>query len=124
MNYQTRQRQAVLSVLQSEDQPLSAHQIHERAKKECVGIGAATVFRTLKQLLQAGQIAKVEVPGVPPHYERAPQPHHHFFVCKSCKQLLPLQGCVTGLNKLLPKGTRMSHHEIIVFGECAACSFQ
>jgi Fur family ferric uptake transcriptional regulator len=110
-----------MRVLESEAHPLSAQEILERAGALCPGIGAATVFRALKQLLESGEISRVELPGVPPHYELAAQDHRHFFVCETCKQLLPLRGCVGGLSKLLPAGSRMKHHEIVIYGECADC---
>lgn len=121
MSYRTRQRQAILQVLQEEKRPLSAQEIYQKAGEFCAGLGAATVFRTLKQLLEAGDLSKVELPGLAPHYERANGHHHHFFMCESCKQLLPLRGCVDGLSKLLPHGSSMKHHEIVIFGECASC---
>lgn len=121
MSYRTRQREAVLRVLQEEENPLSAQEIFERAGAICEGIGEATVFRTLKQLLESQEITKVELPGVAPHYEITTERHHHYFVCESCKQLLPLHGCVSGLSKLLPSGSRMKHHEVVIFGECGNC---
>lgn len=122
MNYQTRQRRAVLRVLVEESLPLTAQAIVERAGQYCPGIGQATVFRTLRQLLEAGEISKVELPGVPPHYELATRAHHHFFVCESCRKLLPLAGCVRGLSRLLPAGSRMARHEIVIYGACAVCA--
>jgi Fur family ferric uptake transcriptional regulator len=121
MNYRTRQREAVLRVLQEEEGPLSAQIILARAGLICPGIGAATVFRILRQLLETQEITKVELPGLAPLYELVQGQHRHFFVCESCHQLLPLAGCVSGLAKLLPAGSRMKRHEIIVFGECGQC---
>ncbi len=121
MSYQTRQREAVLRVLVEEGKPLTAQATLERAKSHCPGIGAATVFRSLKQAMATGEITKVELPGLAPHYEIVSDKHHHFFVCESCRQLLPLQGCVSGLKRLLPEGSRMTNHEVVIFGECPAC---
>lgn len=122
MNYQTRQRQAVLRVLMEERKPLTAQSVLDRARVLCPGLGVATVFRILKHALEEGEIRKVELPGVAPHYERASQKHHHFFVCQVCSKLLPLEGCVDGLQKLLPPGTRMKNHEVVILGECETCA--
>ena len=121
MSYQTRQREAVLRVLLEDGKPLTAQSVLERAKVYCPGIGAATVFRTLKQAIETGEVCKVELPGLAPHYEVASEKHHHFFVCETCSQLLPLDGCVSGLQKLLPSGSRMKNHEVVIFGECPEC---
>lgn len=122
MNYRTRQREAVLQVLEQEHKPLTAQGILEKASAICPGIGAATVFRTLKDATQSGEIAKVELPGLPPHYEMRQASHHHFFVCETCREVQPLKGCVQGLRKLLPKGSRMTAHEVVIFGDCPTCA--
>jgi Fur family ferric uptake transcriptional regulator len=122
MNYRTRQREAVLRVLSHEDKPLTAQVILTKANAICPGIGAATVFRTLKEAMQSGEISKVELPGLPPHYELRRDRHHHFFVCQTCHDIQPLEGCVQGLNRLLPKGSRMRDHEVVIFGDCSECA--
>ncbi len=121
VKYRTRQRDAVLRVVTEEGKPLSAQKIIERADQLCPGIGAATVFRTLKQAVESGEVSKVELPGLAPHYEIATADHHHFFVCENCHELQPLEGCLDDLSKLLPIGSRMKHHEIVIFGECSNC---
>ena len=122
MNYRTRQREAVQTVLAQQKRPLTAQSILERAQKICPGIGAATVFRALKEGVASGEIRRVELPGLAPHYESAHQSHHHFFVCQSCHEVQPLPGCVQGLGKLLPKGSRMQSHELVIFGDCPVCA--
>ena len=121
MIYQTRQREAVLQVLSQGGRPLPAKKIIQQANELCPGIGAATVFRTLKQAVESGEVSKVELPGLPPHYEMRSLQHHHFFVCENCQELQLLEGCVNGLSKLLPLGSRMKHHEIVIFGQCRDC---
>jgi len=36
-------------------------------------------------------------------------------------RLLVLEGCVEGLREILPSGSRMTNHEIVIFGECPEC---
>jgi Fur family ferric uptake transcriptional regulator len=122
MNYRTRQREAVLQVLSHGDKPLTAQAVFAKASAICPGIGVATVFRTLKEAMQSGEISKVELPGLPPHYERHRNGHHHFFVCQTCHDVQPLEGCVQGLDRLLPKGSKMNGHEVVIFGDCSECA--
>ena len=122
MAYRTRQREAIWQTVVSSDRPLTAHEICALAGKSVQGIGIATVYRALKQLVEEGQVRHIEVPGVQPHYESAARSHHHFFLCEQCKRLFDLAGCLRGLSHLLPRGYRMKRHEIVIYGECPHCA--
>jgi Fur family ferric uptake transcriptional regulator len=122
MPYRTRQKRAIRKVIESSRRPLTARQICERARKEAKELGLATVYRTLRELGEEGQIRHIEIPGVQPHYETAARDHHHFFLCEHCERLFHLTGCPRGLSNLLPDGYRMKRHEIIIYGECVSCA--
>jgi Fur family transcriptional regulator, ferric uptake regulator len=121
MTYRTRQREAILSVVRQQNRPLRAREIIELAAELCPGIGEATVFRTLKQEVENETLTRLELPGLPPVYECASAEHHHYFFCRECEQISTMTGCVNGLSKILPRGARMFHHEIIIHGQCADC---
>jgi len=48
------------------------------------GVGRATVYRTIKLLLEAGAICKVALPDGAPRYTLARAGHHHHTVCVKC----------------------------------------
>lgn len=48
------------------------------------GVGRATVYRTLKLLLDAGVICRLPMPDGAPRYQRALAKHHHHTVCTRC----------------------------------------
>ncbi len=48
------------------------------------GVGRATVFRTLKLLLEAGAICKLPMPDGAPRYQLSEREHHHHTVCVRC----------------------------------------
>jgi Fur family transcriptional regulator, ferric uptake regulator len=121
MPYKTRQKGAVWNVIQASPRPLTALEICKNARKDVKGLGIATVYRALKQLVEEGQTRHIEIPGAQPHYESAAKPHHHFFLCEDCRQLFDLTGCLRGISNLLPDGYRMKRHEIVIYGECPAC---
>ena len=75
----TKQKEAIASVLQKKHQPLTIEEIHRIALKTVPSLGIATVYRTLKSLLEEGSIKLVELPGQPLHYEEAHKGHHHHF---------------------------------------------
>ena len=120
--YLTQQKRILGTVFERAGRPLTPPEICEEARKEIPALGLATVYRAIKQFLEEGQIRAVEVPGAAPHYESAARHHHHFFVCRECKRLFDLIGCVRGVRALAPKGFRVRQHEIVLYGECAACA--
>ncbi len=121
MAYKTRQKEAIWDVIQESPSPLTAALICEKASKKVAGLGIATVYRTLKQLVEEGQVRHIEFSGVPPHYESSAKHHHHFFLCEQCKRVFDVMGCLRGIPHLLPKGYHMKRHEIVLYGNCANC---
>ena len=96
--------------------------IHRLAVKSVPSLGIATVYRSLKNLQEEGQVCCVEIPGQPPRYERSDKGHHHHFHCNQCGDVFDLDKCVEGLKKLAPPGFKVTDHEIILYGACKACA--
>ncbi len=124
VSYITRQKQVLGEVLARANRPLTPTEICEAARRELPSLGIATVYRAIRQFVSEGRVRAIEVPGAAPHYESitADHQHHHFFLCQQCKQLFELAGCLGGLRSLAPKGFRVQHHEIVLYGDCATCS--
>lgn len=121
MAYRTRQKDAIWAVINGSPSPLTAEAICAHAGEQVTGLGIATVYRTLKQLVQEGQVRHIEIPGAAPHYESAAKRHHHFFLCEQCKQVFDVMGCLRGIPNMLPDGYHMKRHEIVIYGECPDC---
>ncbi|HTL17538.1 MAG TPA: Fur family transcriptional regulator [Patescibacteria group bacterium] len=124
MTYLTKQKTVLNQVFEQAQHPLTAREICRRARRKLPSLGIATVYRALRRFVLSGRIRVVEIPGVPPHYERAATHHHHFFLCQQCKQLFDLVGCVRGVRGLAPRGFQVLTHEIVLYGQCAACTEQ
>ena len=118
----TRQGRTILEILSEHPQPLSALELHARAKVVVPEIGIATVYRHLQQLIVVGQVVVVELPSEPARYERANKPHHHYFFCEYCRRVFDLPGCVPGMTSILPDGFRVAKHELTLYGACRDCS--
>ncbi|MBM3785158.1 MAG: transcriptional repressor [Acidobacteria bacterium] len=117
----TRQSLTIRSIFQDETGPLTAVEIHSRAKRTVPGVGIATVYRQIGKLVQEGWLTEVVLAGEPARFERAGKPHHHHFVCRSCRQVFEVPGCVDGWQRILPTGFRALGHELTLYGECAVC---
>ena len=56
----------------------------ENLLQELPGVGRATVYRTLKLLVDAGALCKLAMPDGAPMYSQARVGHHHHTVCVRC----------------------------------------
>jgi Fur family transcriptional regulator, ferric uptake regulator len=118
---QTRQRQAIRDAIGDAGVPLSPREVLQHAQSRVSGLGLATVYRTLKLLVEADVIQAVEIPGESPRYELAGKDHHHHFYCNKCGKVYEVEGCPGDLSALTPKGFKLENHELVLFGRCASC---
>ena len=121
MERNTVQRRAIHKVLEQTGRPMGPPEIYEAAKEHAPGLGIATVYRTIKRLLDDGFLTQVELPGEAPRYEMAGKGHHHHFRCSICKRVFDLQGCPGAFKQILPRGFSLEAHEIYLFGRCVEC---
>lgn len=125
MARETKQRQAIRGAIEAADRPLSPAEVLEVAQGSVPGLGLATVYRTINALVEEGWIVPVEVPGRPPHYERAGKEHHHHFHCRGCGKVYELEaargGCPAGIKGLAPAGFSVEGHELTLYGVCPGC---
>ncbi|HNV76258.1 MAG TPA: transcriptional repressor [Gemmatimonadaceae bacterium] len=118
----TRQRDAVRAALEATHAPMRAQDIHAHAARKAPGIGLATVYRSLKALIEAGDVAVVTLPGDTPRYELAHLHHHHHFHCRACGGVFEVEGCPGDLAALAPSGFAVDGHEVVLYGRCARCA--
>lgn len=121
MERSTRQRQAIRDVLFELNRPLSPSEVLEAAQRLVPRLGIATVYRTLKGLVEEGEVVAVDLPGEPPRYETAGKKHHHHFHCTCCGKVFELEGCPGDMSYLAPRGFRTISHEIVLYGRCSDC---
>jgi Fur family ferric uptake transcriptional regulator len=120
---QTPQRRAILEVIRDADGPLTVEQIHRRAGRRSRGLGIATVYRNLKRLQDAGEVATVVLPDGEARYEAADLGHHHHFRCRSCRTVFDLEICPLSIphGTTLPGGFEVEAHEVTLYGTCPRC---
>lgn len=122
---QTRQREAVLKILQTADQPLSIAVIRERLEKQ-TRINKVTVYRIISLFKKQGIIRDVLSAGGAVYVEMATSDHpvHPHFSCKNCGSL----ACLTPLTfsqarqLMAARGNfSVEHIEINISGLCNGC---
>jgi Fe2+ or Zn2+ uptake regulation protein len=73
-------RRSVIDLLDQKEEGFSAEDI----SNELPNVGRATVYRTIKLLVDFGVICKLAMPDGTPKYSLAHVEHHHHTVCVSC----------------------------------------
>lgn len=117
----TRQSLAIQQVFTTAARPLLPQEVLELAQAEVPQLGIATVYRNLKQLVDAHVLRVVTLPGENPRYEPADHPHHHHFLCRGCQKVFDIHGCPGALAQLLPAGFSIDGHDLTLYGLCADC---
>ena len=120
MERSTKQRAAIRDALQAADRPLLAIEVLAMAQQSVPSLGIATVYRTLKALVEQESLQVVELPGENPRFEFA-HGHHHHFCCKACGRVYDVHACPGDFSQMVPPGFKVSDHEVTLYGRCAAC---
>ncbi len=116
----TASRRAVVDVLRRKDEGFTAEEVSE----DLPGVGRATVYRTIRLLLDAGVLCKLSLPDGAPKYSLSPIEHHHHTVCVRCGTVDTFRD--TTMERLLRAiGSDVSGeivgHRIEVYVTCESC---
>ena len=92
----TRQRTAVLELLDEQDTFRSAQDLHAVLREAGTGIGLATVYRTLQAMAGDGEVDVLRTEEGGSVYRRCRTPrHHHHLVCRGCGRTVDVD-CTVG----------------------------
>ncbi len=80
-------RRAIIELLKRKREGFSAEEI----SNELPGVGRATVFRTVKLLLDAGVICRLNMLDGAPRYSLSSVEHHHHAICVMCENVNEFQ---------------------------------
>ena len=72
MPHKTQQRSSILEVMEELGRPVTPSELLKHASVKSPGLGLATVYRALKQLVKTGKSRKIEMS--PKHEEGGPNP--------------------------------------------------
>ena len=120
----TRQRQAIAAVLGTNEEFLSAQEIHDLLRRGGDPIGLSTVYRTVQALADAGEVDVLRTEGGEAVYRRCSDTHHHHLVCRSCGATVEVEGpAVEKWTRAVAAehGYSEVSHTLELFGTCPAC---
>ena len=123
MRRKTRQRVAILEVLEGVRTHPSADWIYNEVRKKIPHISKGTVYRNLMVLEEEGAVIELNVDGTVGRYEIRQDNHYHF-ICEQCGRIFDLNEPVeTKLNVKFAKktGFKITHHQLEFRGLCKDC---
>jgi Fur family transcriptional regulator, ferric uptake regulator len=116
----TSERQGVLEYVLTTTEPFSA----EDAVRNLRSVGRATVFRTIKLLLDLDVICRIirEDGGI--SYQLSRRGHHHHLVCVQCGRVQDFSVCTVPqmVSELASNADfTIEGHRLEIYGHCGAC---
>ena len=81
----TTQRAEILDEVRASAGHLTAGEIFERVRRRDPRIAYGTVYRTLQQLAEDGEVDVLRTSETESMYRRCSSGHHHHLVCRYCR---------------------------------------
>ena len=123
MRRETKQREAILTVLRNTRSHPTADQIYGEVRKSIPNISKGTVYRNLQVLQEDGDITELNLNGTLGRYETKQERHYHFR-CEKCGRVFDLDEPVnTEIEKRVAErtGFKVSSHQTEFRGLCKDC---
>ncbi len=116
----TSPRRAVANAIASQQRHFTA----EGLREELPWVGRATIYRSLKLLVETGVLCRVLLEDGNLHYQLSHRGHHHHLLCVECGASQDLLGC--DIEDLLREVSaahefQLSGHWLEVYGRCQNC---
>ena len=121
----TRQRDLIVDTFFSQAGHISVDELFEKVTARDSTIGAATVYRTMKILTDAGLASARHFEGAQTRYEAALDRHHHdHLICTSCSNIFEFEN--ERIEELQDRvaaehGFTVTHHKLELYGLCKDC---
>jgi Fur family ferric uptake transcriptional regulator len=122
----TRQRAAIVAVLQEAGGFRSAQELHGQLRARGETVGLTTVYRTLQTLADSGEVDVVRTEDGESVYRRCSTgEHHHHLVCRDCGYSVEIDNEEVeswAAAAARTHGFTDVTHDLEIFGRCRECS--
>ncbi|MGB8020855.1 MAG: Fur family transcriptional regulator [Candidatus Nanopelagicales bacterium] len=123
----TRQRAAVLALLDEAEEFVSAQELHARLRSAGHSVGLSTVYRTLQALAVSSDVDVLLTAEGEARYRSCSTGHHHHLVCRACGRTVEVRNAFVerwASEVGADHGFTEISHTLEVFGICPVCSGQ
>jgi Fur family ferric uptake transcriptional regulator len=121
----TSQRDAILELFLEAGRHLSAEELYDRVKKSHPGISYATVYRTLKLLVEAGLAKENHFDDGYTRFEyNSTDGHHDHLICTRCGEIVEFENDkieALQLDVAKQNGYKVQNHKLEIYGLCSKC---
>lgn len=116
----TRQRKALMEVLEKNNKPLSVEMIRCLLQEEALDL--STIYRNLDRLFIDGLISRGVI-NQTSYYYLINKEHHHYMICLSCRQMFEFDCHIDEVfaKIRLENKFQVTHHDLTFYGYCAKC---
>lgn len=120
----TEPRRVVTDLIARRQGHFTASELVDEVRARRVGVGRATIFRTLELLEELGALERLDLPSGEHAYVRCQRAHHHHVVCSNCGRATEIDDA--GLRMVVGEiarrtGYRVDDHRLELFGRCPTC---
>ena len=120
----TEPRASLAALIADQDGHFTAAELVIAARARRLGVGRATVFRTLEVLERIGAVERIDLPSGGHAYVGCELAHHHHVVCSRCGRSSEIDDA--GLRMVVrdvarQTGYRVDEHRLELFGLCPVC---
>ncbi len=127
MNFRnTKQRQAILEVIETHGGHLTADEVYKIAKRRHLRLSLGTVYRNLRVLVEQGAVRELDFGMAITHFEVVKDIHYHL-VCRVCNGISDVEmELEQKLAKLVERsadvgGFQIEQHRLDFVGICENC---
>jgi Fur family ferric uptake transcriptional regulator len=120
----TEPRRSLAGLIADQDGHFTAAELVAAARSHHLGVGRATVFRTLDVLEDLGAVERLDLPSGEHAYVGCEPAHHHHVVCSRCGRTTEIDdaGLRTVVREIARQtGYRVDEHRLELFGLCPDC---
>lgn len=117
----TRQRQLIAEAFFAHSGHPNIDDLYDIVRNEDPSIGQATVYRTLKLLVDSGLASQSRFGDGPARYESVGNDHHDHLICVDCGRIVEFRNdTIERLQEQIAseQGFEMTDHEMIIYGRC------
>jgi Fur family ferric uptake transcriptional regulator len=120
----TEPRRSLARLIGARGGHFTADELVAASRGERLGVGRATVFRSLEILTELGVVERLDLPSGDHAYVACDPAHHHHVVCSQCGRSTDVGD--SGMSRVLEEvarrsGYRIESHRLELFGLCASC---